>query len=125
MRESGQVRRMDDRGLIKRRGFWLVALLWLPVGVAATAALRFAPEAEHGMWLSMMLMSAGSLVPVAPCGQGGGDGSGHAVKHEPNLLRRILRGRRPGRKRGRVLRRGVCGMDDSPVGFRDAQGALG
>ena len=59
---------MDDRGLIGRCGFWLLALLWLPAGVVATTALRFAPEADPGTWLSMMLMSAGSLVPVAPCG---------------------------------------------------------
>ena len=59
VRDPGQVRRMDDRGLIKRRGFWLLALLWLP------AAVRFAPEAGPGMWLSMALMWAGSLVPVA------------------------------------------------------------
>ena len=39
---------MDDQGLIKRRGFWLLALLWLPAGVVATAAGRFAPEAETG-----------------------------------------------------------------------------
>ena len=59
---------MDDQGLIKRRGFWLLALLWLPAGVVATAAVRFAPEMEPGMWLWMALMWAGSLVPVAPCG---------------------------------------------------------
>ena len=51
---------MDDRGLIKRRGFWLPALLWLP------AAVRFAPEAgpevESRMWLSMLLMSTASLM---------------------------------------------------------------
>ena len=57
---------MDDQGFIKRRGFWLVALLWLPAGVVATAAVRFAPEAgpevEPRMWLWMALMWAGSLV---------------------------------------------------------------
>ena len=47
---------MDDQGLIKRRGFWLLALLWLPAGVVATAAVRFAPEAWPGMWLWMALM---------------------------------------------------------------------
>ena len=63
---------MDDQGLIKRRGFWLLALLWLPAGVVTTAAVRFAPEAgpevEPRMWLWMALMWAGSLVAVAPCG---------------------------------------------------------
>ena len=48
-----------------RRGFWALALLWLPVGVVASAVVRFG--AESAMWMSM-LMAAGSLVPVAPCG---------------------------------------------------------
>ena len=64
---------MDDQGLIKRHGFWALSLLWLPAGVVATAALRFAPEAgpemEPRMWLSMLLMStaspmAGLLGPI-------------------------------------------------------------
>ena len=55
---------MDHQGLIKRHGFWLVALLWLPAGVVATTALRFAPEVEPRMWLWMALMSAGSLMWV-------------------------------------------------------------
>ncbi len=57
---------MDDQGLIKRRGFWLLALLWLPAGVVTTAAVHFAPEAEPEveprMWLSMLLMSTASLM---------------------------------------------------------------
>ena len=57
---------MDNQGLIKQRGFWLLALQWLPVGVTATAAIRFAPEAgpevEPRMWLSMLLMSTASLM---------------------------------------------------------------
>ena len=44
----------------------------LPAGVVATAAVRFLPEHglpdAAGMWPAMLLMSAGSLVPVAPCG---------------------------------------------------------
>ena len=63
---------MDDRGLIGRRGFWPLALLWLPAGLAATMAVRFGsehglPEAG-GMVPAMLLMTAGSLVLVAPCG---------------------------------------------------------
>ena len=77
---------MDDQGLIKRRGFWLLALLWLPAGVIATAALRFAPEAGSGMWLSMMLMSTGSLVPVRaalpPAGGGPAAQHGHRNKED-------------------------------------------
>ena len=56
---------MDRQELIVRRGFWALALLWLPAGLVATAVVRFAPE--PAMWMSM-LASAGSLVPVAPCG---------------------------------------------------------
>ena len=63
---------MDDRGSIGRRGFWPPALLWLPAGLAATAAVRFAPEhglpAAGSMVPAMLLMTAGSLVLVAPCG---------------------------------------------------------
>ena len=56
---------MEDPG-IKRRGFWVLALLWLPAGLLAQAALRFAPE--PGAWLPTLLMAARSLVFVAPCG---------------------------------------------------------
>ena len=62
---------METRGFIERRGFWLLALLWLPTGVMATAAVRFGPgtgSAPPGMWVMAMVMSAGSLVFVAPCG---------------------------------------------------------
>ena len=62
---------METRGFIERRGFWLLALLWLPAGVMATAAVRFGPgtgSAPPGMWVMAMVMSAGSLVFVAPCG---------------------------------------------------------
>ena len=58
----------DKQRHIERRGFWLLALLWLPAGVITTAALRFAPETGPEMWAPMLLMSAGSLMPVAPCG---------------------------------------------------------
>ena len=62
---------METRGFIRRRGFWLVALLWLPAGVMATAAVRFGPgtgSVPPGMWVMAMLMSGGGLVFVAPCG---------------------------------------------------------
>ena len=63
---------MENRRFGGRRGFWALALLWLPAGVVATAAVRFLPETGSpetaGMWLPMLLMSAGSLVLVAPCG---------------------------------------------------------
>ena len=63
---------MNERGFIRRHGFWPLALLWLPVGVVATAAIRFeqeaGPSAEPGMWVAMVLMAAPSLIIVAPCG---------------------------------------------------------
>ena len=46
---------------IPRRRFWLVALLWLPIGIAATAVVRgFGLPLEPQAWLS--------LVVIAPCG---------------------------------------------------------
>ena len=51
-----------------RWGYWALALLWLPAGVLALAAVRFAPAAELGAWLAQALMSAQSLAPAAPSG---------------------------------------------------------
>ena len=63
---------MNERESTKRRGFWPLALLWLPVGVVTTTAFRFMPERTPsemtGMWLQMVLMAAPSLIVVAPCG---------------------------------------------------------
>ena len=62
---------MEHRDLGERWRFWLLALLWLPVGVAATAVFRLAPGVggrEPVMWLPMLLMSVPSLGVVAPCG---------------------------------------------------------
>ncbi|WP_136661682.1 hypothetical protein [Nitratireductor sp. XY-223] len=63
---------MAKRGFIRQRGFWPLALLWLPAGVAVTAALRFASRTEASpepdLGLAMVLVSVGSLVPVALCG---------------------------------------------------------
>ena len=56
---------MNRQELIGRRGFWALALLWLPVGVVSTAVVRFG--ADPGFWMSMP-MAAWSLLPVAPCG---------------------------------------------------------
>lgn len=52
---------------MRRYGFWMLALLWLPAGVVATAVVRFVPEAGP-MWLATLPMMLVSLVPVAPCG---------------------------------------------------------
>ena len=63
---------MDDRGLFNGRGFWALALLWLPAGVVAQALVRFLPEtgpqAGAGLSAAMLPLLAGSLVLVAPCG---------------------------------------------------------
>ena len=53
---------MDKKELI---GFWVLALLWLPVGLITTAVVRFG--AQPGFWMSIP-MAMLSLVPVAPCG---------------------------------------------------------
>ena len=63
------MRGMNERGSTKRRGFWPLALLWLPVGVVTTTAFRFMPERTPsemtGMWLPMVLMAAPSLTGKA------------------------------------------------------------
>ncbi len=63
---------MEERGWLQRHGFWLLALLWLPAGVALQAAVRFLPEAggatEPGIWVATALVSALSLIFVSPCG---------------------------------------------------------
>ncbi len=56
---------------IARLGFWPLALLWLPAGVYAQAAVRFGPGTGvpgDPHLLSSLLMGAGSLVLVAPSG---------------------------------------------------------
>lgn len=62
---------MEGRGWIGRNGFWLLALLWLPAGVAAQAVVRFLPGAgppgDPYLWPAA-LTGAGSLLLVAPCG---------------------------------------------------------
>ena len=46
--------------------FWALALLWLPAGVVAQAAVRFGadfgPTAEPGPWLATVPMMAASVV---------------------------------------------------------------
>ena len=62
---------MEERDWIMRHGFWPLALLWLPVGIAAQAVVRFplvagSPSDPH--FGPAVLTAAGSLVVVAPCG---------------------------------------------------------
>ena len=63
---------MEGRGWIVRHGFWPLALLWLPAGVVAQAAVRFGPATDGppdpAMWVATVLMAVSSLVLVAPCG---------------------------------------------------------
>ena len=63
---------MEDRGIFNGRGFWALALLWLPAGVVVQALVRFLPETGtqvgSGLSAAMLPMLAGSLVLVAPCG---------------------------------------------------------
>ena len=57
---------------MRHHGFWPLALLWLPVGVAVQAAARFVPATDAprqpGVWVAAVLMSAASLVVLATCG---------------------------------------------------------
>ena len=63
---------MEERGWIGRHGFWPLALLWLPAGVALQAAVRFLPgdevSAEPGMWAAAAPMAVATLAMLAPCG---------------------------------------------------------
>jgi len=59
---------MDGRGWIGRHGFWLLALLWLPVGVVAQAALRFGPSAGAFADAGEELAAFVSLAVAALCG---------------------------------------------------------
>ena len=65
---------MEGRRWIGRHRFWLLALLWLPSGVAVQAAVQAAvrflpgPGPEPGMWLVSAVMAVASLAMVAPCG---------------------------------------------------------
>ena len=73
-RRPGLVHRygMDGRGWIGRHGFWPLALLWLPAGIAAQAAVRFGPDAlaagAPGPWLATMAVEGLSLAALVPCG---------------------------------------------------------
>ena len=60
---------MKERGWIGRHGFWPLALLWLPAGIVAQAAVRFGPDVAAagrlGPWLAEMAMEGLSLAPFA------------------------------------------------------------
>ena len=59
-----RVSRLRSRAL-----FYVAALLWLPAGVVATAAVRFGPsEVAAGEWPTALLMAASSLIVLVPCG---------------------------------------------------------
>ncbi|MCY4397351.1 MAG: hypothetical protein OXC10_19680 [Rhodospirillaceae bacterium] len=63
---------MERHGWIARNGFWMLALLWLPAGVAAQAAVRFMPGGgappDPGMWVSAAPMAVATLAMLAPRG---------------------------------------------------------
>ena len=63
---------MEERGWIARHGFRVLALLWLPAGVAAQAAVRILPgggaPADPGMWILGAPMAGATLAMLAPCG---------------------------------------------------------
>ena len=49
--------------------FYVAALLWLPAGVVASAAIRFGPDAAApGEWVTAIAMGASSLIVAAVCG---------------------------------------------------------
>ena len=56
---------MGNRGHFRLLGFWLLALLWLPAAIAATAVARFAGGPVASADLGPALLS---LAPVTLCG---------------------------------------------------------
>ena len=49
--------------------FWAAALLWLPIGLVASAAIRFGADAgAPGGWLPAVAMAGSSLIVAAVCG---------------------------------------------------------
>ena len=59
---------MDVGRRIVRHGFWPLALLWLPAGTVAQAALRFGPSAVAFADSGEVLAALGSLAIAVPCG---------------------------------------------------------
>ncbi len=53
---------------VRRYAFWPLALLWLPVGVVAQAAVRFPPERYSAADPAMLAEAAASLAVLVPCG---------------------------------------------------------
>ena len=49
--------------------FWAAALLWLPVGLVASAAIRFGlTGVGSGEWMTAVAMAGSSLIVAAVCG---------------------------------------------------------
>ena len=59
---------MDVGRRFVRHGFWPLALLWLPAGTVAQAALRFGPSAGRFADSGEALAALGSLAIAVPCG---------------------------------------------------------
>ena len=62
---------MADRPPHRRAqaSFYAAALLWLPAGLVASAAIRFGPgSAAPGEWPTAIAMAASSLIVAAVCG---------------------------------------------------------
>ncbi|MDE0407446.1 MAG: hypothetical protein OXN81_06255 [Alphaproteobacteria bacterium] len=59
---------MEEGSRIVRHGFWPLALLWLPAGIAAQAAVRLGPSAGGFAGPGEVLGAAVALAVAAPCG---------------------------------------------------------
>ncbi len=55
---------MEEQNPYSRTGFWVLAILWLPAGVVAQAAVRFGLDSV----ITAIATGAGSLGQVALCG---------------------------------------------------------
>ncbi|MYG52476.1 MAG: hypothetical protein F4204_09035 [Rhodospirillaceae bacterium] len=59
---------MNGRAWIARHGFWPLALLWLPAGIVAQAALHFGSSAGAFADAGEAMAALGSLAVAVPCG---------------------------------------------------------
>ena len=65
---SGATLRHGCRETDRAARFWPLALLWLPAGTVAQAALRFGPSAVAFADSGEVLAALGSLAIAVPCG---------------------------------------------------------
>ena len=117
------VRGMNERGSTRRRGFWPLALLWLPVGVVTTTAFHFmlemTPSEMFGMWVADGVGGSALAGPRRPLRPATGAGMPTVVVARISPCR-LERGRDAGDRNGvGVATAGIA----QPAGVRCRRGS--